>query len=740
MQLETLADVFRSDQLAWRVILEKKLYEGPDFKREFQAKFPAFHPDAPSSAAEAYLLEEFRDRLHVGTLPRTLLFEIRYRSRDAAVSADVVNALIRAYGEQDADMRFKATSQAAGWLGGQLKELRARVASDDRRLAEFQKRHKLLISAQTMSNGQPGQTPHLPELQAVDELGRELVSASAERILREAQYRAASQGDPELVLASDPRMLGESGGLSMAAFRQIQARRSELEQERTQLSLEHGPNFPRVLEIQQQLQDLDRQVRVENTKLKDRFRSAWQTAVDHEQLLRKSLNERTTEGLLVNEAATQYAAMREEADASHALYMRIQEKMEEAGLAAGVHSPDLWVVDEAHPPAKPVTPNLPLFMAITLFASLWLAAGAALLVESFRRSTRGVIAGLLATLVWAGGVQAQAPTPSTSGLPTGVARIPGSTETRSSPNERNAPTVWTGNAVASQAGLPAGSGSSSSTPMAAPIAPGDLLDITEFHLPEFHSSVRVSPAGTVTLPLVNEVKVEGMSESEAAKAIAAELVIRGMLLHPQVFVLVTAYVGQDVSVLGEVTRPGIYAYAQHHRLLDLISAASGLSAGAGSLVNIYHRDVPNTPQRVVLDGSGDSDHNPELAPGDTVEVSRGGLIYVVGDVIRPGGFAVDGTQATTVLQALSLAWGPSQNAALKKAVLIREQKDGRTVTSLNLARMLRGQDPDVQVRERDILFVPDSTAKNLWNRTIESAIQSAAGVSIYSGLVYSQRF
>lgn len=72
--------------------------------------------------------------------------------------------------------------------------------------------------------------------------------------------------------------------------------------------------------------------------------------------------------------------------------------------------------------------------------------------------------------------------------------------------------------------------------------------------------------------------------------------------------------------------------------------------------------------------------------------------------------------------------------------MIREQKGGRTLTTLNLSRLLRGQEPDQPVYDRDILFVPDSTAKNLWNRTIESAIQSAVGVTIYAGLVYSQRF
>jgi len=72
--------------------------------------------------------------------------------------------------------------------------------------------------------------------------------------------------------------------------------------------------------------------------------------------------------------------------------------------------------------------------------------------------------------------------------------------------------------------------------------------------------------------------------------------------------------------------------------------------------------------------------------------------------------------------------------------LIREQKGGRTLTSLNLKRMLNGQEPDQLIRDRDILYVPDSLAKDIWTKTLESAIQSAIGVTIYSGLVYSQRY
>jgi polysaccharide export outer membrane protein len=748
LQLETLANVFRSDRLAWRVIAEGKLYQAPGFQGGFQSRFPGFRVDAPSAGAQAWLLERFQKRLRVQTIPRTLLIQIRFRSRDPVLSATVVNALIHGYREQESEARQQVTTQATGWLESQLKELEAHVEQDRLRLETFQNQHGILTTPETLLNGQPGDTQHNSTLLEIDELGRQLVASTTDRILREAEFQAASQGNPELVFASSPDLQAGTGGFATALLEQIRARRSELEQEQTQLGIEHGPNFPRVVEIHEQLQDLDRQKQAEDAKLVERFRGAWQTALDREQMVRKSLDELTAEGLKQNQAATEYAVMRQEANSSHDVYMRVMDKVEEAGIVSGISASNITVVDYALQPVKPVTPDLPLYMAITLFTGLWLALGGALLLESIHPTVPQPAAAkvsllLLVALLAASPARAQAPTPSTSGLPSGVTHVPAAAEPKSGPNPKDAPAVWENPAGVPQAGPLAQGAPLTLSPMAAPIGPGDLLDISEYHTPEFHSVVRVSSTGSVTLPLVKEVHLGDMDEQAAAQAIEAALVAQGMLLHPQVSVLVTLYAGQDVSVLGEVTRPGVYPYTLHHRLLDLISAASGLAPTAGRLVNIFARSDPKTPHPVVLDPSGtdtSADHNPELAPGDTVQVSRAGLVYVIGDVVRPGGFPVDPAQGLTVVQALSLAWGPAQNAATSHALLIREQKGGRTLTTLNLSHMLHGQEPDQPIRDRDILFVPDSMAKNLWNKSLEAAIQSTIGISIYAGLVYSQRF
>jgi polysaccharide export outer membrane protein len=497
------------------------------------------------------------------------------------------------------------------------------------------------------------------------------------------------------------------------------------------------------VEIRKELEELDKQRQAADAKLVEHFRNAWQMANERENKVRTSVEEMTAQDLKMNEAETQALVMMQEARTSGDLYARVEGKVEEAALNAGVHDSSISVFDFAREPAKPAAPDLPVYMAITFFVGLWVSVGCVLAVESMSSAGRGATTLVIMLLVAAGMAHGQPPTPTTSGLPSGVAP-PITTEDNRGSGIAQAE-AQAADAAASAAQTPSGNAPAGlvESPMAGPIGPGDLLEISEFHTPGFRSVARVSAAGLVTLPMVDEVNLQGLDERGAEKRIEEALIAKGMLLHPHVSVFVMAQAGQDVSVLGEVARPGVYPYTLHHRLLDLISAASGLSQSAGRLVNIFHRDDPQTPHPVVLDPGGTdtaTDHNPELLPGDTVQVSRAGLVYVIGDVVRPGGFPVDPAQGLTVVQALSLAWGPSQNAATGRALLIREQKGGRTTTTLNLGKMIHGQEPDQPVLDRDILFVPDSTVKNLWNKTLESAIQSVVGVSIYAAMVYSQRF
>ncbi|MDE3201701.1 MAG: SLBB domain-containing protein [Acidobacteriota bacterium] len=746
VELETLASVLRSERLAWRVIKEQKLYTQPDFAGPFSTRYRNFNPDQPDPTAQAWLIKRFCRRLRVTTVPRTLVVEIRFRTADAILSADIVNALIQAYNEQDTENRLKATAAATQWLYEQLASLKSTVDHDDEQLAQFQKDHKLIYAPVNGANGMTDQVQHSAIVQGIDTLGQQLVDATAERIRRDSEYRAAVKGDPEMVVAADPALANDGAGFGAAILHQLHTQRSTLQQELAQLNLDHGPNFPRTLEIGSQIADIDAQIKTEKGRIITRLRAAMIAAQNRESLLRASLQSSTSAGLVQNQAAAQFAVMRQEAESRRAVYLQTLQKAREAGMQAGIEQSNLSIVDPAYPPVDPVTPNPPLDFAITLFVGFWLALGWVLFAEAFHPSPK-FASYLLAIAVVAPLVpsaqstaHAQAPTPSTSGLPTGVARMPQSTERRVTPNPKESPVVWPTSGPAERSGVPSNAAVLGAA-LPAPLSSGDMIVVNEVNEPMVHTVARVSDEGTASIPLAGDVKVAGLNETGAARAIEAALIAKGMLKHPQVTVLVTSYVGQDVSILGEVQRPGVYPYTAHHRLLDFIAAAQGLAHTAGSLVTVTPRDPDAKSIAVELhEADAGGEHNPELRPGDTVQVNKAGLVYVVGDVMRPGGFAVDPAQHVTVVQAITLAWGPTQNAALGKALLIRDEKGGRMVTQLDLKRMLRGQDPDLPIHDRDIIFVPDSMARNLLNRTMESVIQSAAGVSIYAGLVYSQRF
>src|ERR1019366_6993387 len=97
LQLETLVNEIRSEHLEWRVLTELKLYESHAFVRNFAARFPGFDPAKPAPEAQDYLLRRFNARLRVRTVPRTMLIQIDFRSKDPVFSAAVVDALIRDY-------------------------------------------------------------------------------------------------------------------------------------------------------------------------------------------------------------------------------------------------------------------------------------------------------------------------------------------------------------------------------------------------------------------------------------------------------------------------------------------------------------------------------------------------------------------------------------------------------------------------------------------------------------------
>jgi polysaccharide export outer membrane protein len=267
------------------------------------------------------------------------------------------------------------------------------------------------------------------------------------------------------------------------------------------------------------------------------------------------------------------------------------------------------------------------------------------------------------------------------------------------------------------------------------IGPGDLLTIQVFETPELSGTARVNQDGLANLPVLGAIRLAGLSANDASRTVEQDLKSRGLLLDPHVSIFVTEYASQGASVIGEVRSPGVYPTLGSRRLLDMISLAGGVAPTAGKVISIIHQGDPEHPRQIALQPTPASLHlqeNPVIDPGDTIVVAKSGVIYIIGDVLKPGGFLVDNNERLSVIDALSLAGGMNKTAALSKTKLIRKVPAGREEVDLDLKHILFGKQADVMVSDGDILFVPSSVGKTILYRGSEAAIALATQFAIYS--------
>ena len=248
------------------------------------------------------------------------------------------------------------------------------------------------------------------------------------------------------------------------------------------------------------------------------------------------------------------------------------------------------------------------------------------------------------------------------------------------------------------------------------IGPGDSIAITVFDVSELSGEFRVSQSGLVDMPLIGKVNVAGLTADQAAEEIQAKLKSGGFVLHPQVTVLISQYTTQGADVMGQVSKPGIYPTLGKRRLLDMITLAGGVTNSAGNLVTIIHRKDPHHPEYLALAQTAQGyklQANPIILPGDTIVVQKSGIVYILGDVGRPGGYLINNNEPLSLMQALTLAGGNTVTSNIRQVRLIRKVPSGREEVKLNLKKIYLGKEADIRVDDGDIVYVPSSNVKTL---------------------------
>ncbi len=384
-ELETEVKILQSDLLALQVIKELNLDRRPEFGGS-KPQLPSSLDLAPDplqgdSGRASSLLGGFKGSLKVSLSPNTRIVEIRYRSADKQMAANVVNTLMQTYVENNFKARFESTMQASDWLSKQLVDLQMKVETSQEKLVRYQKEHEIL----GMDEKQNIITNKL------DELNKELTSAESERMDKEAVYQLIQSGDADAVASSAGGIDGGGGSGSQSGsslLEALNARAADLRIQAADLNTQFGPSYPKLLQINNQLKEIDVQLQGEMKKIASKVRGLYMASLQRENMLRDALEKQKQEANKLNESAIEYSLLKRDVETNRQLYEGLLEKLKEAGVSAGLKSNNFRIVDSARVPTGPIEPNVPRNLGFAFILGSMSGIGLAFLLEGLDNTVR----------------------------------------------------------------------------------------------------------------------------------------------------------------------------------------------------------------------------------------------------------------------------------------------------------------------------------------------------------------
>ncbi|MBP6909787.1 MAG: polysaccharide biosynthesis/export family protein [Candidatus Saccharicenans sp.] len=246
------------------------------------------------------------------------------------------------------------------------------------------------------------------------------------------------------------------------------------------------------------------------------------------------------------------------------------------------------------------------------------------------------------------------------------------------------------------------------------IGPRDLLEIKVFELPEFDHTVRVSEDGSITLPLIGNVQIGGLTKDKAEKKLSE--ILAKYVKKAQVSIFIKEYQSSRVAIIGAVEKPGMYELVGRQTLLQMISQAGGFKDTAANEIYVLREGQDGTAASISIDLedlmiNGNQNLNIPIQANDVINVPVDKLmnVYVFGEVRQPGALQVKMSNKITLLQAIAQAGGLSENATKRGVTIKRRDKSGQEINlSVNLNDIIKGKKKDVPLQEGDVVIVKQS--------------------------------
>jgi polysaccharide export outer membrane protein len=255
------------------------------------------------------------------------------------------------------------------------------------------------------------------------------------------------------------------------------------------------------------------------------------------------------------------------------------------------------------------------------------------------------------------------------------------------------------------------------------IGPRDLVVLQVYDSPELTRTIRVDSDGLVRLPMLKQrIKAEGLMPSELEIAVAKALQEEGLIVAPFVTITVAEYASRPISVAGAVKNPLTFQANAPVTLLEALTRAGGLTAGAGSEILISKTQpgpggeptslIQRVPVKALIDAA-DPEANLKLAGGEEVRVPEAGKVFVVGNVKRPGAFTVEDGAETSVLKMLAMAEGLAPNSGKQAFIYRREASGSKNEIAIELGKIMERKAPDATLVANDILYIPDNRSRRM---------------------------
>jgi len=382
-ELETELKILQSDLLATQVIRELNLDRRPEISGQA--------PPAPSSldlapdplqvdpARAAAMVGGFKSGLRVALSTNTRIIEVHYRSPDPQMAANVVNTLMQTYVENNFKARFESTMQASDWLSKQLVDLQMKVETSQEKLVRYQKEHEILGTDEKQNI----------ITEKLEELNKEWTTAQTDRMDKEALYRLVESGDPESIASGAGDVQDASGGQSTSQLMDsLRARQADLKIQIADLSTQFGPSYPKLTQLNNQLKEIDVQIKAEMGKIASKLRGQYNAALQRENMLRDALEKQKQEANKLNESAIEYSLLKRDVDTNRQLYEGLLQRLKEAGVSAGLKSNNFRIVDAARAPSSPIEPNIPRNLLFAMVLGLASGVGLAFLLEGLDNTVR----------------------------------------------------------------------------------------------------------------------------------------------------------------------------------------------------------------------------------------------------------------------------------------------------------------------------------------------------------------